>query len=151
MRFGDFYTYLSLTGLISVWSIFGIIATATVSDKTEGFDYSLYNSIVYPTLTSQLTSFRAGIQASKPMLLDLSFFQPSRSLLESCTLSCCLRCIARRFWTDVQIEVQMHSFGGRFNGKTIQKHGDFYQNATQSGLTLHWNECLHGHFTALAR
>lgn len=32
-RFGDFYLYLALGGLISVWSIFGLAVTVMVSQK----------------------------------------------------------------------------------------------------------------------
>ncbi|KAI8138991.1 hypothetical protein BJV82DRAFT_277611 [Fennellomyces sp. T-0311] len=31
VRFGDFYTYLALGGLIAVWSVFGLLATSKVS------------------------------------------------------------------------------------------------------------------------
>lgn len=35
LRMGDFYTYLTFIGIVSVWSIYGLITTVMVTMKND--------------------------------------------------------------------------------------------------------------------
>lgn len=42
LKVGDFYTYLTFIGIISLWSIFGFIATIAVSIVIQQANYRIF-------------------------------------------------------------------------------------------------------------